>query len=719
MPSNGSFWYGGSTDFPGFLYKKNTGVGTRRSTKMAPGGNTTCNEPTYLYNKYKPGGGGVGASSIANRRAKNRLATICEGKNNTCFPCYNTLGQYNSYTGNSNGYVPCPPVNNNIIPTPIVTVPSAPTLNSLTPSNGSLTLNFTLGSDGGSAITDVEYSTNGGTTWTSSGQITSPIVVTGLTNGSPYSVAVRAKNTIGKSSSSNLITGSPHAITPSAPTLDSLTPSNGLLTLNFTLGSDGGSSITDVEYSTDNGITWSSSGQTTSPFTVTGLTDGVSYQVAVRAINAVGPSPSSNVLTGTPTAIAPSEPTLNSLTPSNGSLTLNFTLGSDGGSAITDVEYSTDNKTTWTSSGQTSSPIVVTGLTNGVSYQVAVRAKNIIGTSSSSNVLTGTPTATAPSAPTLNSLTPTNGHLILNFTLGSDGGSPITDVEYSTDNRITWSSSGQTSSPIAVTGLTNGVSYQVAVRAKNIIGTSPSSNVISGIPNPVTNTYSPVQTTTWTAPAGVTSVEYLVVGGGGGSGGGFDTGGGGGGGGGMVLTGTLSVTPGTLYNIIVGDGGAGGISIRSPVSETNGSAGNNSVFGSVTAVGGGGGYSSRRTNSGTNSAGGNQVSYPTSSIGGSGGGNGASIGGGAGGGGGGNSSNGSNGVSGAGGNGGLGISSSISGSSLTYGAGGRGANGNVTAGNTGVAGGANTGNGARGGGTASSAQTNGAKGGSGIVIIKF
>ena len=76
-------------------------------------------------------------------------------------------------------------------------------------------------------------------------------------------------------------------------------------------------------------------------------------------------------------------------------------------------------------------------------------------------------------------------------------------------------------------------------------------------------------------------------------------------------------------------------------------------------------------------------------------------------------------TSGAGGNGGLGISSSISGSSLTYGAGGRGANGNVTAGNTGVAGGANTGNGARGGGTASSAQTNGAKGGSGIVIIKF
>ena len=106
MPSNGSFWFGGSMGFPGFLYKKNTGVGGRLSTKMAPGGNTTCNGPTYIYNKFKPGGGGVGASSIANRRAKNRLATVCSGQK--CFPCYTTLGQYSNYTHNPNGYVPCP-----------------------------------------------------------------------------------------------------------------------------------------------------------------------------------------------------------------------------------------------------------------------------------------------------------------------------------------------------------------------------------------------------------------------------------------------------------------------------------------------------------------------------------------------------------------------------------------------------------------------------------
>jgi uncharacterized repeat protein (TIGR02543 family) len=106
-PSNGQFWYGNATNFPGFLYKKNVGVGGRRSTKMNPGGGVTCNSSTYLYNKYKPGTGGVGASSTAVRRAKNRLATVC-GSSNKCFPCYNTLGQYSNYTHNPNGFVPCP-----------------------------------------------------------------------------------------------------------------------------------------------------------------------------------------------------------------------------------------------------------------------------------------------------------------------------------------------------------------------------------------------------------------------------------------------------------------------------------------------------------------------------------------------------------------------------------------------------------------------------------
>jgi len=105
--SNGQFWYGNSINFPGFLYKKNVGVGGRRNPKYG----LICNKPTQFWNKYKPGQSGVGATSVSVRRAKNRLATICEN-NNKCFPCYTTLGQYNNYLYNPNGYYPCISSNN-------------------------------------------------------------------------------------------------------------------------------------------------------------------------------------------------------------------------------------------------------------------------------------------------------------------------------------------------------------------------------------------------------------------------------------------------------------------------------------------------------------------------------------------------------------------------------------------------------------------------------
>lgn len=102
----GQFWYGGSSGVPGFLYKKSGGGGGRRSTQFTAGGTSVCNGPQYIYNKYKPGNNGVGANSIANRRAKNRKATICGP--NPCFPCYMTIGQYSPYTHNPNGYYQCP-----------------------------------------------------------------------------------------------------------------------------------------------------------------------------------------------------------------------------------------------------------------------------------------------------------------------------------------------------------------------------------------------------------------------------------------------------------------------------------------------------------------------------------------------------------------------------------------------------------------------------------
>jgi hypothetical protein len=62
-------------------------------------------------------------------------------------------------------------------------------------------------------------------------------------------------------------------------------------------------------------------------------------------------------------------------------------------------------------------------------------------------------------------------------------------------------------------------------------------------------------TTTWTCPAGVTQITIEAWGGGGAGGGatGFPSAGGGGAGGAYVKNTTLSVTPGSSYNVTVGD----------------------------------------------------------------------------------------------------------------------------------------------------------------------
>jgi len=97
--------------------------------------------------------------------------------------------------------------------------------------------------------------------------------------------------------------------------------------------------------------------------------------------------------------------------------------------------------------------------------------------------------------------------------------------------------------------------------------------------------------TTWTIPAGVSTIDYLVVGGGGGGGAGTDNAhGGGGGGGGGVLTGSIASLSG-IVSIGVGDGGAAG----TWVGNTNNPSGNggDSFLADVRAKGGGGGGSYR------------------------------------------------------------------------------------------------------------------------------
>jgi hypothetical protein len=90
---------------------------------------------------------------------------------------------------------------------------------------------------------------------------------------------------------------------PSAPTSLAATAGNGDVSIAFTAGSNGNSAITNYKYST-NGTTYTalSPADTTSPITISGLTNGTSYTIYLKAVNAIGDSVASSSVSATPVA---------------------------------------------------------------------------------------------------------------------------------------------------------------------------------------------------------------------------------------------------------------------------------------------------------------------------------------------------------------------------------------------------------------------------------
>jgi len=92
------------------------------------------------------------------------------------------------------------------------TTPGAPTITGITPGLESLSVAFTPPAfNGGSAITDYKYSTNG-VDWTSASKTTSPIEIGGLEGGTAYTVRILAVNAMGDGAASDPVTET--ALTP-------------------------------------------------------------------------------------------------------------------------------------------------------------------------------------------------------------------------------------------------------------------------------------------------------------------------------------------------------------------------------------------------------------------------------------------------------------------------------------------------------------------------
>jgi len=187
--------------------------------------------------------------------------------------------------------------------------------------------------NGGSAITDYQvtvYNSSGGDPvgvtgdWTRNvSSTTTSFVFTGLTNGTVYTFKVRAINSLGTGSYSITSNTSTPSTLPGTPTSLAPTHGNAQVSLSWTApASNGGSAIIDyiIEYKLSSEPTvWTTfvDGISTNlTATVTGFTNGLSYDFRVSAVNSVGAGTASSAATMTP-ATTPNAPTNVSATRGN------------------------------------------------------------------------------------------------------------------------------------------------------------------------------------------------------------------------------------------------------------------------------------------------------------------------------------------------------------------------------------------------------------------
>ena len=358
--------------------------------------------------------------------------------------------------------------------TPVSSATAPSKISSITVSrgNGNLTVSATAPDDGGADISSYQFQwKSGNQDYDSSRQKSSSsrsTSITGLTNGTQYTIRARAINSVGNGPWSNDFTGTP-ATTPGVPGF-TLSAGDRRIVVRIVAPSTGGSSITGyrVQWKTSSSGSYSSSNQadtTLTTYIITGLTNGTTYDVRVRASNAIGTGSYSTDRSVTPVSSATAPSKISSITVSrgNGNLTVSATAPDDGGADISSYQFQwKSGNQDYDSSRQKSSSsrsTSITGLTNGTQYTIRARAINSVGNGPWSNDFTGTP-ATTPGVPGF-TLSAGDRRIVVRIVAPSTGGSSITGyrVQWKTSSSGSYSSSNQ-----ADTTLTTYIIYRTDER---------------------------------------------------------------------------------------------------------------------------------------------------------------------------------------------------------------------------------------------------------------
>ena len=274
--------------------------------------------------------------------------------------------------------------------------------------------------------------------------------------------------TVSKASLSKVQYTTPIADLPDAATINSVANAgtsrgynNGAATVSYTAKETGGTTVTFTATSTPGSYTASG----TSPITVEGLQSNTSYTFKMTGTNAsgtgaAGAASSSITATTVPQAPTVGTPTITSAT----EISLPFTAGATGGSAITSYTITSSPSIALTYSG-TTSPFAVTGsYVAGTEYTFNLSAENANGLST---------------AGTSSGITPNPQYsLDIDFLVVAGGGN---NIGGGGGYRTSYGTSGKNSSAEAKKSILSANNYTVTVGAAGQPGTNSVFSTITSL----------------------------------------------------------------------------------------------------------------------------------------------------------------------------------------------------------------------------------------------
>ena len=232
-----------------------------------------------------------------------------------------------------------------------------PTAVTVTQGTGVLDVSWTApGNDGGSPITAYAlYEESSPSTWAkvqTLGGSTTSATYTAVTPGTTYSFYVKAYNENGSSGPSVAAWLEDKATAPGTPTGVAVTQGDNALNVSWVAPNDGGATVTYTveEESTQNGWSAVASGLSSTSYSFSPVTPGITYSFSIVAVNAKGKSAWSGAAWLDDKAVAPSSPTGVTVTQGTGQVNVSWTAPTNnGGDPITGyvIEEET-NKGGWT-----------------------------------------------------------------------------------------------------------------------------------------------------------------------------------------------------------------------------------------------------------------------------------------------------------------------------------------------------------------------------------